>query len=106
MLKLELSGLITLHTGLKLPNPAHFHEVALEVPQLRIGCADLVGKHDLGAEAEHCQRPVQQRGRQDAGLVLAGGVIGDERKPVAFVIGAAELSPVACLSAHDLTIAP
>ena len=32
---------------LELPDPAHFYEVALEVPQLRVGFADLVGKRDL-----------------------------------------------------------
>ena len=57
--------------SLELPHPAHFNEVAFEVPQLRVGFADLVGKRDLGAEPEHRDRAVEQRGRQDAGLVFA-----------------------------------
>ena len=56
----------------ELPDPAQFHEVAFEVPQLRVGFADLVGKRDLGTEPEHRDRAVEQRGLQDAGLVLAG----------------------------------
>ena len=35
---------------LKLPHPAHFHEVTFVVEQLRVGFADLVGKRDLGTE--------------------------------------------------------
>ena len=45
--------------SLKLPHPAHFHEVAFEVEDLRVGFAQLVGKRDLGAEAVHRQRAVQ-----------------------------------------------
>ena len=56
---------------LELPDPAHFHEVAFEVEQLRVGFAHLVGKRDLGAEPVHRDRAVQQRGLQDTGLVLA-----------------------------------
>ena len=91
---------------LELPDPAHFYEVALEVVELRVGFADLVGERDLGAEAVDRQGAVQERGLQDPSLVLAGGVNGRERKPVACVIGAAELSPAECLSGYDLTIAP
>ena len=40
----------------ELPHPAHFHEVALEVEQLRVGIADLVGKRDLRAEPVHRDR--------------------------------------------------
>ena len=58
--------------SLKLPHPAHFYEVAFEVVELRVGFAHLVGKRDLGAEAEHRDRAVQQRGLQDTGPVLAG----------------------------------
>jgi hypothetical protein len=32
----------------ELPDPAHFQEVAFEVPQLRVGFADLAGKRDWG----------------------------------------------------------
>ena len=93
--------------SLKLPDPAHFHEVAFEVPQLRVRFADLVGKNDLRAEPVHGQRTVQQRGLKDAGLILAGHrVIRDERMPPVLVIRAAELLMVECRSAHDLTIAP
>ena len=41
---------------LKLPDPAHFYEVAFEVQQLRVGFAHLVGKRDLRAEPEHRDR--------------------------------------------------
>ena len=40
----------------ELPHPAHFHEVAFEVEELRVGFADLVGKRDLRAEPEHRDR--------------------------------------------------
>ena len=56
--------------SLELADPAHFHEVTFEVEHLRVGIAHLVGKRDLGAEAEHRDRAVQERGPQDAGLVL------------------------------------
>ena len=94
--------------SLKLPDPAHFHEVAFEVEQLRVGFADLVGKRDLRAEPVHRDRAVQQRGLQDTGLALTGRrVIRDERnRPPVLVIRAAELLMVECRSAHDLTIAP
>ena len=62
--------------SLELPHPAHFHEVAFEVEQLRVGIADLVGKRDLRAEPVHRDRAVEQRGPQDPGLVPAGGVVG------------------------------
>ena len=42
--------------SLELPHPAHFYEVAFEVEELRVGFADLVGKHDLGTEPEHGDR--------------------------------------------------
>ena len=77
---------------LELPHPAHFHEVAFEVEELRVGFAHLVGKRDLGAEPVHRDRAVQQRGLQDAGLVLAGGVIDHERRPPALVIRPPELA--------------
>ena len=76
----------------ELPDPAHFHEVAFEVEQLRVGFAHLVGKRDLGAEPEHRDRAVQQRGPQDAGLVLASRVIDHERRPLALVIRPPELA--------------
>ena len=70
--------------SLELADPAHFHEVTFEVEQLRVGFAHLVGKRDLGAEPEHRDRAVEQRGLQDAGLVLAGAELsGYERKPPA-----------------------
>ena len=65
----------------ELPDPAHFYEVAFEVPQLGVGFADLVGKRELRAEPEHRDRAVEQRGLQDPGVVLAGGVIGHEWEP-------------------------
>ena len=78
---------------LKLPDPAHFHEVALEVEQLRVGFADLVGKHDLGAEPEYRDRAVEQRGLKNPGLVLSGRrVIGQKRPPPALVIRPPELA--------------
>ena len=55
----------------ELPDPAHFHEVTFEVEELRVGFAQLVGKRDLGAEPEHRDRAVEERGLQDPGLVLA-----------------------------------
>ena len=79
--------------SLELADPAHFHEVTFVVEHLRVGLAHLVGKRDLGAEPEHCNRAVEQRGLQDAGLVLAGsGIIGDERNPPALVIRPSELA--------------
>ena len=66
---------------LKLPDPAHFHEVAFEVEELRVGFAHLVGKRDLGAEPVHRDRAVQQRSLQDPDLVCAGGIIGARTEP-------------------------
>ena len=62
--------------SLELADPAHFHEVTFVVEHLRVGLAHLVGKRDLGAEAVHRQRAIEDRGLQDPGLVRAGGVIG------------------------------
>ena len=78
--------------SLELPHPAHFHEVTFVVEQLRVGFAHLVGKRDLGAEAVHRDRAIEERGLQDPGLVLAGGVIGNERSPPALVIRPPELA--------------
>ena len=78
--------------SLELADPAHFHEVAFEVEELRVGFAHLVGKRDLGAEPEHRDRAIEQRGLQDAGLVLAGGIVGHKREPLALVIRPPELA--------------
>ena len=59
-----------------MADPAHFYEVAFEVERLGVGRAELVGKRELGAEAEDRQAAVEQRGAQDAGLVLAGRNFG------------------------------
>ena len=75
----------------ELADPAEFDEVALEVEQLRVGFANLVGKRDLGAEAVDRQAAVQERGPQDPGVVMAGGVVGHERRPPAFEVRPPEL---------------
>ena len=67
--------------SLKQADPAHFHEVTFVVEHLRVGLAKIVGVQDLGAEPVHRDRAVEQRGLQDAGLVLAGGVVGREHPP-------------------------
>ena len=66
---------------LELADPAEFYEVAFEVEELGVGFADLVGIRDLGAEPEDREGAVQQGDPQDAGLVVAGGVVGHERSP-------------------------
>ncbi len=53
--------------GLKLPHPAHFYEVALEVVQLRVGLADLGGERDLRAEPEDRDRLPARHSDQGVG---------------------------------------
>ena len=46
---------------------------------------------DLGAEPVYRDRAIEQRGLQDTGLVLAGGIIDHERRPLALVVRPPEL---------------
>ena len=87
--------------GLKGRTQRSSTRLRLTSNRLRVGFADLVGKGDPGAEPEHRDRAVEERGPEDAGLVLAGRVVRHEREPPALVVRPPELAA----EAHDTPIA-